>query len=440
MLSSLSLSPEIRVQLETARRILGLSQAELSSMAGLSQGNVSNCLQGKVVRIESLHRLLSAFAAAVASATERGVPPEHAAELQKVIETARRSVDGASEEAVYLARPGGPMPENATNRIRRPEDQLLLGALDDAPFTAAVTGPPESGKSTLLGLLAAEARRRGFAVAELDAMMILPPGKEEASDEDGDLSDVFFRELAEEVGRTLGERPEERQRWTRFDLLRFLKDTRLRRPAPPLLIVVDHASRIELALEELVQVCRTLDAHRGRTQMSWAIEASDLPGNHRLGVLSRLAPSPLVELGWLTPDQLKEMAKLYGVDDRSRLDELWSWFLGQPFMTHAALTRFRDLSSVMGDEASWLQVREELEGGGDIELSKHLKRLRARIRASSILKAEYPQVIGDWNSRIRSATFLESAKQFGIVVPTATEASEGQEAVVKFYWHHLRTL
>ncbi len=427
MISSFALTPEIRVQLEAARRDLNLSQADLSDMAGMSQGAVSNCLQGKVVRVESLHRLLSAFAAAVASAPERGVSTERAADLQKVIEAARRSVDGSSESAGYLARPGGPMPEEAANRIRRPEDQQLLAALADAPFTAAVTGPPECGKSTLLQLLAAEARRRGFAVAEFDAAMVAPSGTEISDAER--LSDAFFRELAEEVGRTIGERPEVKERWTRFDLLRFLKDTRLRRPAPPLLLVVDHASRIQPAIEELIQVCRSLDAQKGRTQMSWAIEISDLPvGDPAVGVLSRLAPSPQVALGFLAQPQVQEIAALYDLRDEGRVRELWNWFSGQPFLTHAALTRWRDslLSATTSDmDDAWRAVVQEVDSAA-FEFGRHLSRVKSRFRfywrQEGAIGAE-PQ---------RDPSFMNLLAAFGMI--------DSSGRLVNFYRHHLAKL
>jgi len=420
MISSFALTQEIRGQLETARRDLNLSQADLSEMAGMSQGAISNCLQGKPVRVDSLQRLLSAFAAAVASAEEQGMSPERAADLKKSIEAARRSMDGSSESVGYLARPGGPMPEEATNRIRRTEDQQFLAGLADAPFTAAVTGPPECGKSTLLQILAAEARRAGFAVADFDATLVTLT---DAGANDAELCTAFFRELAEEVGSTVGERPETNGRWTHFDLFRFLKGIRQHRPVPPLLIVVDHVIRIPRALEELIQVCRSLDAHRTRTQVSWAIEISDFRGSDALGDVSSLAPSPHATLTFFTEKQVRELANLYNFRDDEQVEELWDWFSGQPFLTHAALTRWRDspLSVKSEAEKPWNLVVEEIESA-DSEFGRHLSRLRSRLRPHWKGGEIEENLLHDTDSR-------KLLLAFGVI--------DDKGEFIKFYRHHL---
>ena len=328
----------------------------------------------------------------------------------------------------YLARPGGPMPEEAANRILRPEDRSLLAALHDAPFTAAVGGPPECGKSTLLNLLAAEAGRRGFAVVEFDAAILLPLAPELSDDSNREVADLFFEELAGELARTVGELPQGRVQ-TRFDLLRFLKDARLRRPAPPLLIVVYHAFNIPRVLDELIQVCRSLDAQKGRTQLSWAIEVTPFP-EIPLGVLSRLAPSPVVRLGWFTPSQVAKLANFYGMEEPNQIQELWDWFTGQPFLSHAALTRYRDLL-VSGDShegvTAWEQVTQEIEKG-EAEFGRHLSRSRARLRWHACSPQWEHLGSGD-------VVFLQD---LGLVDPNCTP--EEKSPVLKFYRHHLSRL
>lgn len=373
MASTTALPADIRARLETTRRVLGLSQGDLSTMAGISQGNVSNCLQGRNVRTDSLRRLLSAFASAVASADDHGVSPEQAKELHHAIDAARRAVDGNVEGQLHFARPGAPLPESAANRIERLEDQKLLRALEDAPFTAAVMGPPECGRTTLLQLLVSEAQRRGFAVVDFDARIL------EVEDIEDDSTSKFFHELAYDVATLLGVEPPKVE--GRLGFLRFLLTTRLQRPAPPLLIVVDHTSEVHLALEDLAEVCRILDAKKGRTQMSWVIEASALDSRKRIGVLSRLAPSPVVELEWFSREQYEDFARLYELKKPSQVEDLWNWFEGQPFLTHAALSRFRELRSAGESEYSklpadpWTVLACEIKDA-EKEFARHLSRLR----------------------------------------------------------------
>lgn len=450
MATTTSLSADLRARLETTRRILGLSQVELSNMAGISQGNVSNCLQGRNVRIDSIRRLLSAFASAVAGAGEHGVSSDQARELQRAVEAARRSIHDNVDTQPYLARPGAPMPENAANRMERQEDRALLQALDDAPFTAAVVGPPECGKSTLLGLLAAEAQRRGFTIVEFDTRLVFPERdrhpegsarkNEEEADPDQQIA-RFFGELAEEVALALGvDLPETIE--DRLDFSRFLKRVRLRRPAPPLLIIVDHASVVDVALDDLAQVCRALDAHKGRTQMSWAIEASAYSEHRRLAVLSRLVPSPLVTLRWFDEDGVRTLAGAYGIDQALPLvQDIWTWFEGQPYLSHNAISRTSELGGLkkIDHQQAWQEVAAEVkhcrEGFG-----QHINRLKASLSYHDdwIEFVEGGETSGAFHDACReSPTFRDLVSSYGLVMPGKLPAFDAESSIPKFYREHL---
>jgi transcriptional regulator with XRE-family HTH domain len=439
MANSTSLAPDIRSQLESVRQLLGLSQGELADLAGISQGNVSNCLQGKPVKIDSLRRLLSAFASQVASASDKGLLVEQIPEFRKVVDAARKAVDGSVETSTYFARPGSPIPENAVNRIRRLEDRRLLSALD-APFTAAVVGPPECGKTTTLQLLVEEARRRGFAVVDFDSQILQDVTLEERSDDrDALLTARFIPELAAEVGRVIGERPPEPMN-NSLELVRFLRETRSRRPAPPMLIAVDHTEAISLAIETLVQVCRTLDKDRGKTQMSWVLAAGDLKESHKVGPLSRLAPSPLIEMRWLSLSQVQEFSSFYHVQDERIVKGLWEWFLGQPSLTHIALDRLASSKplNTQDSESLWQETSQEIQLPSG-SFNQHLKRLRARLvefwRAFGSVPPDASSFLA---SCAQDLVYRNLATRFGLLDPESSSISEFE--MPRFYHRHYEVL
>lgn len=396
MASSTVLSAEIRSRLETVRRILGLSQKQLADLAGISQGNVSNCLKGRSVRLDSVRRLLNAFAAAATS--EQGLSLVQETEMQDAVDAARRSIDGCIESQSHLARPGAPMPENATNRIERAVDKKIRQAFGTGPFTAAVVGPPESGKSTFLGLMAAEAQRRGFSVVEFDARHMLPSAEPVEEAEEEDLTAEFFRELAYEVASTLGSEDQEEHRRVdgRLAFFRFIIKIRRKRPVPPLLIIVDHASELPPALLDLAQLCRSMGAKKGATQVSWAIEASSHIPTTRVGVLSRLNPSPLAAVTLFDRGEILKLGEAYEVEDFDIIDDLDSWLCGQPFLTHTALSL---LAEVLGSESvdrenAWGQVKSKIELCQG-SFAQHLSRIRDGVRRRNVSFGAFEE---SWNS------------------------------------------
>jgi hypothetical protein len=348
----------------------------------------------------------------------------------------------AKEPASHIARPGAPIPERAVNRIRRSEDKQLLTALDDAPFTAAIVGPPECGKTTALQLLIEEARRRGFAIVDFDARMIPEPVEvKDDSEKEVGLSERFLPELALEVcGAIHAQLPKDLK--TARDLVRFLKDERSRRPAPPLLIAVDHIEVVSLAVETLVQVCRTLDAQKGRTQMSWLLEAGNLTAGHQLTSLSRLAPSPMIEMGWFSKDQVKGFAGIYEVQDDDIVEYFWNCFLGQPSLIHIAMHRLRSLSAIRSAAAPIPSevLREEIQLAVD-DFGRHLRRRQDHLLSSHFWK-EFKPLPSDVSTFLadcekdRAKRLL--AERFGLLRPNTPLGLKPQ--MPSFYQKHFAAL
>jgi hypothetical protein len=167
--------------------------------------------------------------------------------------------------------------------------------------------------------------------------------------------------------------------------------------------------------------------------MSWALEVCDRPESPRVGVLSGLIPWPLVELGWLEDSQVQQLATLYELEEQDLIQNLLGWFSGQPFLTHTAVSRYRDLSpdqNAQNENLAWEQLRTEIEKG-EAEFGRHLSRLRARLR---------PHLGPSESVATRLAENPSVLRQFGIVKPTRSDTAEEEGTVARFYLNHLARL
>ncbi len=385
-MSSMSLGQEQCEWLESLREDFKISQHEIAKSGGIPQASVSNCLRGQALNSDSLNRFFTGLCECVHVSS--GLKSDGTAEVMAELDAMRKSLGLAGEDCVSIPRPGA---VSESNRVVRVDvEKVLSRALSEAPFTAAVVGSPESGKTTLLQVLTSKARRIGFKVVEFDVRLLEPPEFREKDEGSEESLACFFCELAMEVGTTLEASLEKAKAVDgRLAFSRYLRQLRAKVSEPPLLIVCDHASVSRGVLEELAQTCRSLDAYKGRTQVSWALDVSGNPGSHRVGAVSKLAPSPMIELGWFSGRQVEDLADLYELREKEARAELWRWFKGHPFLTHSALHRYRDFCENTLIEDSWAAVGAEITAsppGGPFK--QHLSRLKGRVGEE--LKAAKP--------------------------------------------------
>lgn len=316
---------------------IALPQVALADRAGVAQGTVSNFLRGRPIRIEHGQKILAVLGATVKEhATAGRLHESDAAALRALLDGARDQIEGRAAAPVRRGKPGGAMPLDATNLVRREREltELIERGLRSHPVTMAIEGPPQSGKSTLLRQVEQTARQSGFLVTLFDRSSM------SADRQAGQAAAGFFADLAHELAGT----------WSvaapatvvsRFDLQAFIRTTRQRRLDLPAVILLDDVSALdEDTRNDVAEMCRDLHNRRDQTKLSWVLvrEFTSQRASEWMHK-SRGYFSPCVSVSWFARDEVAQLLSSYSDPglDPSKTAAWLEQFGGQPFLTHVAL-------------------------------------------------------------------------------------------------------
>jgi transcriptional regulator with XRE-family HTH domain len=317
------------------RERLAMSQTDLARRADVAQGTVSNFLRGQPIRADHAQRILQALAAEITarSANER-LSKDEVSSMRAQIDQALDVVSGRSVPAGPRALPGGAIPPDAANLVRREEEisKFIDRGIRAHPVTMRVEGPAHCGKSTLLLQVAQEARKAGLLVTTFD-LSCMP------LDSNGEGSKKSVAVLAGQIAQTWGVGlPYEISDFQ--SLQTFIKEERERHPDRPALIVVDDVSTLSKPVREgLVDMCRNFHNDRTALNLSWflAVEpASPEVGKwlaHSRGYFSPTQP----RMKWFAKDEVQRFLATYAEHDFSIASNLLARFNGQPFLIHVAV-------------------------------------------------------------------------------------------------------
>lgn len=340
--------------LNEARQALKLSQAAIAQQAKLPQATVSNCLRGGKIQKESILAILNVLTSVLGEKRSRGgVSAEEAARFAQAIQKAYTRCSAGEGGAIFRAHPGGGMPPNAVNRLDRPALWLEMEeTLQDHPFSMAVDGPLQCGKTTLLLQLAEAAQREQFLVAWFDCLMVT----------EGQSSSVLFsglaRILASECGLELPPIPPNDS----FSFNQWLLARRRAQPEPRCLLILDQLTDLKMDLiRELESSIRVLHNQRGSLNLSFVIASCPRSIDHGDWLLnSRGYFHPNIDVGWFSPEEVRQLMVLH--PDCPQDEEVMKFLLkfeGQPHLTHVAISRLAkplEAAQTKDDllrEASW---------------------------------------------------------------------------------------
>jgi hypothetical protein len=348
---------ELYGPLDEARKALKLSQTEIARRTGLPQATISNLLRGQAVQKESILAVLKVLTEMIGARRAFGGLSEDVGEtarLSQAIQKAYTFCASSGSAPGVKAHPGGGMPTNAVNRLDRPALwHEMEEALKDHPFSMAVDGPFQAGKTTLLLQLAETARREGFAVAFFDCI-IVPEGQP---------SSVLFSGLARTLASQWGVELSAVPPADTFSFTQWLLARRRAQPEPKGILILDQITDLEMTLiDELESVIRGLHNQRGWLNLSFVVaRCPKSSGAHDWMLKSRGYFHPTIEVGWLDEEQVQNLVELHPECPQSPevAIRLFKEFQGQPYLTHVAIDRLGRSSITTTDTEKCDEVLEE---------------------------------------------------------------------------------
>ncbi len=343
------LPKDVLEDMASASSLFNLNQRGLGRMIHRSQPLVSTMLTGAPVSLEVIANLASGFEKLASQNLADGKINDSQAE--RIYELAR-TLRLPSQPAVIP--PGHPIPGSAQNFVNRPELSEVLNCLEwynesnigQYPFTLVVEGPIDSGKTTLLRILADEAQRKKIPVSAFDCSVAAT--SQNSGHGLAESESLFFHLLANQLGHDLSvdAAPDAGSTLPVSSFMTYLD--RLQRGAirekSPLLILDNVTAldyRVALAIIGIVKHYTSKYEHvSNRSCINFALGLSvSNPEAYRTIVCAEINETTRVSCGWFDFTQVRSLLKQVG-DDRLLPYQkiLWEQYGGQPFLTHVAAT------------------------------------------------------------------------------------------------------
>lgn len=348
MANRIKFSDSDRDILKKALNFLDLDQSELSGKIGITQSGLSQLLGGQTKSVGS-----EVFAKMIDSLVEKA---------RLVEKDQKKAVDNQFYEiAGFLSRfsssaknliptkifPSGEiLPVNAKNYIERQFDKEILAEFQDMPFTLLVSGPAQTGKSSLLANLESTAKSKGIQTLWFDPKQEIPAGAE--IKDQYELNKLLIKSFVAQLQREwkLPALASEEPLETVPDLLNWMKTALIPTKYTPRVLIIDDLGRLGMLAAEhwLRRFVREAHNERAKTgatgSMSIAIGISY--GYHEgvntasLLISSIVYWSKEIIVDWFNKDEVKELAKKMEII-LPKGTNLYDLFGGHPYLTNVAL-------------------------------------------------------------------------------------------------------
>lgn len=346
----------ISVPQDTSRRmrelldLLRVSQVELAERVKISQPWVSKVLRSQQIRdTDAFKRFIRVVRQIVDEKTSLGLIEEE--QLPNIQQTLRL-LDAALGPRPTIVQPGGAIPPDAQNYVRRDVAEEAVSWLNQLPFTMAIEGPSDTGKTTVLGALAREARNAGLRVSFVDCKTTLKGKIDRLKD-----TEVGFLKPESLLATAIlgaacagwGLRVPEGVVENFASFVNQLAD--LVKPffGSNILLILDGitstVSKHPEYAEDLLRMIRFLHNSRATThgiELSLAVSLTW----HSRSIYTYVRESstygvfhPRIDVHWLTPQEVEALLSNLEGNVSAYLDILLEHYGGQPLLTHIATTR-----------------------------------------------------------------------------------------------------
>jgi transcriptional regulator with XRE-family HTH domain len=321
----------------------GLTQKELASRTDVTQPWLSQVLSGRRTNVSevALDRIATVLLEYLKRRKgEKGFSNERASAAIGLLTRFSKTAGELLRPKIF--RPGGPVPVDADHFIDRDADSEALQALLEWPFTMLVSGPVQCGKSSLFVRLAQKAREQGIEAAWFDprlpALSPLPDGEQRT-----EINAIAFSTLSDLLQSQWGlDPPRQGGIDSPFRLLAWLLTALAPTASKPRLLIIDDLARLGAAsMEDWMLLVRAMNnsSVRGELAVSVAVGLTTCFGPNlgkRMMTISSITQwSPWIKLGWFDRQHVTQFAFSINGDARDAADN-YAFFLGQPYLTHAA--------------------------------------------------------------------------------------------------------
>ena len=327
---------------------LGLKQRDIADSTKINQSLLSQILGGKIARTNKV--TLKEIAEFLTNRI-RSLQVESKITESQVLEAAGflSQFSNAAEEMIpaKIFPPGEIVPVNAANYVERNVDAKVLEAFHEQPFTLHVSGPAQTGKSSLLARLESKAIEKGVETLWFDPKKEIPYDASKITSQ-AELNKLIVESLASAFQTSWKLLPPQSSEYavkTVGDLNDWLKESLMPTRYMPRLLIIDDLGRLGMTAVEywLRRFVRELVNERGRSGATESLNiAVGVSYGHNEGInTAALLISSLVTwtteitTEWFDKDAVSSLSERL----RSGLpaSRMLSLFGGHPYLTNVAL-------------------------------------------------------------------------------------------------------
>lgn len=349
MSNRFKLSDNDREILKETLNLFGVEQIELSNKLNINQSGLSQLLRGrtKSVNLEYFTKIID-FLVDVVKSSDKIKEKDLDNQFYKIAGFLSRFSNSAKDLIpVKNFPPSEIIPTSAKNYLERVYDEEILDALQDLPFTLIISGPSQTGKSSLLASLENTAREKKIPTLWFDPKQAIPYNtKIEQSELNKLLVESLASQLEREWGFELPTSDDEDPIDTLPNLIHWIKTTLMPTRFTPRILIIDDLGRLGMAAVEdwLRTFVRELNNERAKSgatdALSFAIGVSygynDGINAAALLISSIVSWSTEIVVEWLEEEEVVELAKKMDVPLPQNTN-LYDLFNGHVYLTNVAL-------------------------------------------------------------------------------------------------------
>lgn len=348
-------------------RELGIKQEGLAETIGISQSWVSNLLSGTTPQRD--RKAMEALVGEVRRTVERrnlqGLLTDEKAQGRYTF------LDGILDQSGLnfrkpIAQPMGYMPVDAANYIPRPDEERALRYMLDRDarhytFNLLVSGPPDSGKSTIIGYLQNMAGHDKVQVAQVHHNELIK--EEERADPEREEKALLNLTAKTMAGAWDLPQPSTGEISHYVQLSHYLRESMAKvDPHKRRLLVIDNLEGLRSAALQRKFLAVVDDMFEKMGMMypaKFAVVLGITPNSQALqDYLDYEKHGSRIEVSWFNQQQVRDLTSAVGGERLVRYSgQLYEQYGGQPFLTHLAATQLAD-DGRLGSEQVYQQALE----------------------------------------------------------------------------------